>query len=116
MAVRIYGFGKLGVPVVEQLVDGEWVAYELSSANNLDSGGHGAYYDGYGVYYDEDGTYSYSFVVDMNDAKDKTFRISLLEDFEKFGWIIVDDASLVPIYLRPSQAERERNERLGLNK
>ena len=29
---------------------------------------------------------------------------------------IVDDASLVPIYLRPSQAERERNERLGLNK
>lgn len=95
MAVRIYGFGKLGVPVVEQLVDGEWVAYELSSANNLDSGGHGAYYDGYGVYYDEDGTYSYSFVVDMNDAKDKTFRISLLEDFEKFGWIIVDDSSLV---------------------
>lgn len=28
----------------------------------------------------------------------------------------VNDAELVPIYLRPSQAERERNERLGLNK
>lgn len=27
----------------------------------------------------------------------------------------VSDAHLVPIYLRPSQAERERNERLGLN-
>ena len=27
----------------------------------------------------------------------------------------VSDAQLVPIYLRPSQAERERNERLGLN-
>ena len=27
----------------------------------------------------------------------------------------LNDASLVPIYLRPSQAERERNERLGLN-
>ena len=25
------------------------------------------------------------------------------------------DALLVPIYLRPSQAERERNERLGIN-
>lgn len=29
---------------------------------------------------------------------------------------VVSDAALVPIYLRPSQAERERNERLGLNK
>ena len=29
---------------------------------------------------------------------------------------VVSDAELVPIYLRPSQAERERNERLGLNK
>ena len=28
----------------------------------------------------------------------------------------LSDGSLVPIYLRPSQAERERNERLGLNK
>lgn len=28
----------------------------------------------------------------------------------------VSDSELVPIYLRPSQAERERNERLGLNK
>ena len=28
----------------------------------------------------------------------------------------LNEASLVPIYLRPSQAERERNERLGLNK
>ncbi|MBR2335948.1 MAG: hypothetical protein IKA62_06990 [Clostridia bacterium] len=95
MAVRIYGFKELGVPVVEQLVNGEWVAYELSSANNRDSGGHGAYFDGYGVYYDEDGTYSYTFVVDVNDAKDKTYRISLREDFEKFGWIMVDDSSLV---------------------
>ena len=95
MAVRIYGFKELGVPVVQQLVDGEWVAYELSSANNRDSGGHGAYFDGYGVYYDEDGTYSYTFIVDMNDAQDKTFRISLLENFEKFGWIMVDDATLV---------------------
>ena len=27
---------------------------------------------------------------------------------------VLNDASLVPIYLRPSQAERERNERLGI--
>ena len=28
---------------------------------------------------------------------------------------VLTDAQIVPIYLRPSQAERERNERLGLN-
>lgn len=28
---------------------------------------------------------------------------------------VLSDAELVPIYLRPSQAERERNERLGIN-
>lgn len=95
MAVRIYGFEKLGVPVIEQLVDGEWVAYDIASAKALDKGGHGAHFDGYGVYLDEDGTYSYTFIVNMDDAKDKTFRISLLEDFEKFPWIIVDDSTLV---------------------
>ena len=95
VAVRIDGFKELGVPVVQQLIDGEWVDYVLSSATNLDKGGHGAHYDGYGVHYNEDGTHSYSFVVSMDDATAKTFRISLLEDFEKFPWIIVDDATLV---------------------
>ena len=95
VGVRIYGFNKLGVPVVEQLVNGEWVPYELCSANNLDKGGHGAYFDGYGVQYDADGTYSYNFVVNMDDATAKTFRISLMENFEKFPWILVDDATLV---------------------
>jgi tRNA threonylcarbamoyladenosine biosynthesis protein TsaB len=28
---------------------------------------------------------------------------------------VLTDSEIVPIYLRPSQAERERNERLGLN-
>lgn len=95
VAVRIDGFKKLGVPVVEMLKNGEWISYELSSANNLDAGGHGAYFDGYGVHYNSDGTYSYSFVVNMADAEAKTFRISLLEDFEGFPWILIDESTLV---------------------
>ena len=95
MAVRIYGFTDLTVPKVYQKVDGEWVAYELSSASNLDKSGFGAYYDGYNVYYDEDGTYSYSFIVDVTDGKEKTFKIELDEDFEKWPLIFVDESTLV---------------------
>ena len=40
--------------------------------------------------------------------------ICALDAFNKGN--VVSDSDLVPIYLRPSQAERERNERLGLNK
>ena len=87
VAIRVYGFDRLSVPIVYELVDGEWIPYELSSANNRDSAEYGAYYDGYCVYYDEDGTYSYSFVINMDEAKPRTFKIGLDEDFEKFGRI-----------------------------
>ena len=95
MAVRIYGFTELTVPKVYQKINGEWTVYELSSANNLDKSGFGAYYDGYSVYYDKDGTYSFAFIVDMTDGVEKTFKIELDEEFEKWPLIIVDESTLV---------------------
>jgi tRNA threonylcarbamoyladenosine biosynthesis protein TsaB len=50
----------------------------------------------------------------MRLASAYSVALCALDSFNKGD--VVDDASLVPIYLRPSQAERERNERLGLNK
>lgn len=84
-AVRIYGFDMLTVPVVEELVDGEWKIYELCSASNLDQLGYGYEYDGYNVFYDGDGTYSYSFVVNMDDTEGRTFRITAAEEFGGWG-------------------------------
>lgn len=86
VAVRVYGFDKLTVPYIEELVDGEWVEYKISSAFTPDIQGNAHYYDGYCVYYDMDGTFSYSFVTDMDrDDKDgRTFRISAEKDFEKW--------------------------------
>ena len=84
VAVRIYGFDKLTVPVIEELVDGEWKTYEVSSIGTPDDQDFGYYYDGYMVYYDGDGTYSYSFVTTMDNGAPRTFRISAEKDFE--GW------------------------------
>ena len=83
-AVRIYGFNKLTVPKIEELVDGEWVEYAVNSKSAPDTKGYGYNYDGYMVHYDGDGKYSYSFVTNMTDAKERTFRISAEEDFK--GW------------------------------
>ena len=81
VTVRVYGFDKLTAPKVEELIKGEWVTYELNSANHPDEQGNYHYYDGYSVQFDEDGTYSYSFVTTMNDGEPRTFRISAYEDF-----------------------------------
>lgn len=94
-AVRIYGFNKLSVPIVYEKIDGEWVRHDISSSDNLDFVGYGAYYDGYNVYYDEDGSFSYSFIIDMTEGKERTFKIELDENFEKFGRIIVEEGSFV---------------------
>ena len=83
-AVRIYGFTQLTVPVVEELVDGQWQVYELASINNRDRLGYGHSYDGYNVFYDGDGTFSYSFVANM-DKGDRTFRITVDGEFEGWG-------------------------------
>ena len=67
--VRIYGLKSYQRPVVEELVDGQWVTYKDST--NRD-------YDGYSIYADDDGTYSVAFVISMTDAPEggRTFRIT----------------------------------------
>ncbi len=92
-AVRIYGFDKLSVPLVYELIDGKWERHDISSSDNRDMVGYGAYYDGYNVFYDEDGTFSYSFIIDMTEGKERTFKIELDENFEKFGRITVEEGS-----------------------
>ncbi len=92
-AVRIYGFEYLSVPIVYELIDGEWVRHDISSSDNLDKVGYGAYYDGYNVYYEDDGTFSYSFIIDMTEGQERTFKIELDENFEKFGRITVEEGS-----------------------
>ncbi|MBO5909048.1 MAG: hypothetical protein J6Q67_04630, partial [Clostridia bacterium] len=59
---RIYGFDILTRPLVEELVDGKWVTYDLTSKTIPDKGGYAHYYDGYCAHYDDDGSFSYSFV------------------------------------------------------
>ena len=93
--VRIYGFEKLSVPVVYEKKNGEWVKHDISSADNLDGLGYGAYYDGYNVYYEEDGTYSYSFVIDVTDAQAREFKVELVENFTGFEKIKGEDLSVV---------------------
>ncbi len=82
--VRIYGFEKLTAPKIEEYVNGKWQEYVVYSYSNLDKQGNGYYYDGYMVQYDGDGTYSYSFVVKMDNGAPRKFRITADEDFK--GW------------------------------
>ena len=77
ITVRAYGFNTLTLPTVSEKIDGKWVAYELSSKNNPDVAGISHSYDGYNVYYDKDGTYSYSFVVAMDNGKSRTFKLEV---------------------------------------
>ncbi len=86
VAVRVYGFHMLTVPKIEELVDGEWVEYNTSSAYKPDRFGNAHYYDGYSVHYDADGTFSYSFIVpmDFKDADGRTFRVSADTPFEEW--------------------------------
>ena len=72
------GFDYLGVPKFEELIDGEWVEFTVSSANTPDKTGNSHTYDGYAVTY-EDGKYNYSFVTTISNGKSRTFRISVDE-------------------------------------
>jgi hypothetical protein len=67
MTVRVFGFKGYEKPVIEEFVNGAWVAYNTASKENK--------YDGYMVHYDGDGTYSFSFVVDMSGDVTRTFRV-----------------------------------------
>ena len=84
VAVRIYGFDKLTAPKVEEYKDGKWVEYTLNSSKNPDGPGYIHYYDGYSVHYDGDGTFSYAFIVTMDNGAPRKFRISAAEDFKNW--------------------------------
>ena len=60
-AVRVYGFKDYTKPEISFKADGKPVEIELAGVNG---------YDGYQVSRDDDGTYSFSFNVDMNKAKE----------------------------------------------
>ena len=100
--VRVYGFEKLTVPTVEEKVNGKWVSYKLSSDIYE--------YDGYTVHYDGDGTYSYSFVINMNGGKARTFRVSADKDFKGYegDWLAgkkednVLENMPINVYITPS--------------
>ena len=81
VAVRVYGFNKMTVPVIYEKVNGEWQKYEVSSRNDEK---HPHAYDGYTVHYDGDGTYSYSFVTTMDGTNDRTFKIVVDGNYEKW--------------------------------
>ncbi len=68
VAVRIFGIDAVGVPMVEEKINGKWVSVKLASDNFA--------YDGYSIRYEGDGTYSYAFAVDMTEAKARQFRVT----------------------------------------
>lgn len=68
IAVRVYKFTALSVPQISELVNGEWVPYEIASKNG---------YDGYTVFADPDNSFSYSFIIDMSEGKDRTFKVTV---------------------------------------
>ena len=84
IAVRVYGFDKLTAPKVEEYVNGNWVEYTLNSSKNPDKPGYIHYYDGYSVHYDGDGTFSYAFIITMENGAPRKFRINASESFT--GW------------------------------
>lgn len=95
VSVRVYGFNKLTAPKIYEKIGGEWVEYVVSSINTPDSVGTKHYYDGYSSYYDGDGTYSYAFVVNMDDTEARTFKIEAIEDFKP--WPEIENTSNDPI-------------------
>ena len=66
MAVRVFGLTGYERPVLEQLVDGEWVPYVTNHHE----------YDGYMVYYENDGTFSVSFIIETAPDTQQTYRVT----------------------------------------
>lgn len=83
IAVRAYGFKKLTVPTLYELIDGKWVKVELSSATTPDKSGYYHHYDGYMIHYDGDGTYSYSFVTNMKNGEERTFKLDASQEVNR---------------------------------
>ncbi len=65
--VRVYGLSDYQKPVIEELVDGQWVTYNTTVSP----------FDGYMIYNDGLGSYSVAFCVDMTNAAQtgRTFRV-----------------------------------------
>lgn len=78
---RVYGFNQLTAPKFYELVNGEWIPYDVSSAETPDASGNRHYYDGYSVYYDGDGTYSYAFAFNMDNVESRTFKVEAKDEF-----------------------------------
>ncbi|MBQ7830061.1 MAG: hypothetical protein IJ345_07305 [Clostridia bacterium] len=81
---RVYGFELLTAPKLYELVDGEWVLVDVSSATTADKHGNAHKYDGYAVHYDGDATFSYSFVTTLTGDQTRTFKVEATEEFK--GW------------------------------
>ena len=97
MTVLAKGFSFLNRPKVEELVDGNWVTYELSSKNSPDAAGNSHEYDGYSVTY-ENGKYNYSFVTTLTDTTARTFRITVEEPATKgFEYELNEDGKSLTI-------------------
>ncbi len=77
VAVRVFGIDAVGVPVVEEKINGQWTAVKLASDNYA--------YDGYSVRYEGDGTYSYAFAIDMTDPAARQFRVTFNTDENIFA-------------------------------
>lgn len=77
MALRVDGINDLGKLKIEELVDGNWIVYDTSSASKPDNSGNSHSFDGYAVHYDGNGTYSYSFVAAFTDGNSRTFRVTV---------------------------------------
>ncbi len=115
--VRIYGFDKLTAPKLYEKINGEWVEYVTNSTANPDANGTMHYYDGFFVYYDGDGTYSYTFLVDMTDAEERTFKIDASEDFK--GWpedIVIENKDPLNAYADPEDIVTQANTANGVGK
>lgn len=100
--VRVDGFERLTVPVIEEKTQDGWTTYYVNSVNCPDAFGNRHQYDGYGVSYEKDGTYSYSFVVDMTNSESRTFRIRAITPFA--GWEELPDISVSGPYNNYSDA------------
>ena len=66
-SIRIDGMSSMGGITVQEQLDGVWEDYVFQHDD----------FDGYQILYNEDGTYSYVFVVEMDDmGTPRTFRVT----------------------------------------
>ena len=102
VAVRVYGFNKMTVPVIYEKINGEWQVYDVCS-QYAEKYPHK--YDGYLIHYDGDGTFSYSFVTNMDGKHDRTFKIVVDGNYTSWRKETVDQIEvrkdLLNIYADP---------------